>query len=460
MDVTHKLVSFIRSLSYDSLPEEVVSLIKQNFLDFCGNTLAGTGDQSVSKTIALFEEWGGKPECSVFMRGLKLPAVHAVLLNATMSFAVDFDDTHMRGGHIGVTVFPPGLAVSEMKGGVSGRDFITAIVAGTELMCRLGTHNALRVPRHIFGGWEYHALHAPFSTVATAGKLLSLDQETFMNAMGLAYQQASGTGLAALEHADTKTLGTGFGCRNGLTSIFLAQRGLTGAHNILEGDYGMGRMYHNGCDAEGMVSKLGEDFELLNMGFKPFASCRLGHRTLAAVRELIFAHDIKADEVVSVKIKGSERVVEQLYTPEETTKKPDSRNGAVFSLPWVVSSLLLRRKVGVGELSEAALADKSVRELASRVFAEVDKNADPADHAAPMPVVIKTKRGDFETKTQPIAPGDRGNRLSQAELEEKFYDNASFCVADVSKERLASIVRMANSLEQVSDMREVVGLLS
>jgi 2-methylcitrate dehydratase PrpD len=460
MDAIHKLVSFARNLRYEDLPQEAVDLIKQDFLDYCGNTLAGSSDPSVRRTIEQYTEWGGKPECTVFAYGTKLPSIHAALLNSAMGFAMDYDDTHMQGGHIGVTVFPAALALSELNRAVSGRDFLTAAAAGMEIICRLGVYNTRRVPRHIFGGWCYQALHASFSSAVTAGKLMNLDQETFLDAMGLAYHQAAGTGLSALEHADTKILGPGFGTRNGLTSVFLAKRGVTGAHNVLEGDYGLGLMYHNGCDAKGITAGLGKDFELLNIGFKPFSSCRLGHRTLVAVRELVLANDIKPEEVQSVHIRGSKRVIEQLYDPAESTKNPDCRTAAVFSLPWVVSSMILRRKVGVAELSEEALADRAVHALAQRVFAEVDESVDPADHATPMPVVIKTLRGEFKGMTQSIALGDRGNRIPQDELIEKYYDNASFCVKALSSETKKILLETIRHLEDVADMREIVKLLS
>ena len=459
MDPIYELIDFTINLKYEDLPEDAVKLICQDFLDYCGNTLAGSSDPSIIKTIEQYEYWGGLPECTVLINGCKLPSVSAGLINSAMGFAMDYDDTHIPGGHIGVTVFPPGLAMAEITRAVSGKDFITAVAAGMEVMCRLGRYNKPRVPRHIFGGWCYQALHSSFSSALTAGKLLGLDRETFLNAMGFAYHKAAGTGLSALEHADTKVLGPGFGVQSGLTSVFLAMKGLTGAHNVLEGDYGLGLMYHNGLDAEGIVSGLGTDFELLNMGFKPFSSCRLSHRTLDCVRELVRENDIKPEEVTEVFIKGSKRVIEQLYDPEDYTKNPDCRTAAVFSLPWVVSSMIYNRKVGVAELSPEALADKKIYDLAQRVYAAVDTSVDPGDHAHPMPVIIKTTRGEFTGYTKELALGDRGNRISQEELETKFYDNAKFSLKQKNNEELAKIVKAANTLPEIGDVREIIALM-
>lgn len=459
MDPIYDIVDFIEDLGYDDLPQEVVQLVKWDLLDFCGNTMAGSADPSVRRAAELYEGWGGTEEATVLLDGRRLPAVHAALINGAKSFAVDFDDTHMQGGHIGAAVFPAALAAAEIRGGVSGCEFIAAAAGAMEFMVRLGVYNARRVERHIFGGWEYHGLHAGFAAAAAAGRLLGLDREKMLNAMGIAYYQASGTGLAALEHADTKLLGPGLGARDGLTAVFMARSGMTGAHNVLGGDYGLGSMYHSGCDGEGMVSELGRRWEMLNIGFKPYASCRLGHRTLAAIGSLVRENGIVPEETERVDIMCSHRVMEQLYDPAEVTKHPKTRSAAVFSLPWAVASLIGRGRVGPSELSEEALGDARTLALAQRVFAEVNPATAPSDHSQPQRVSITTRRGVFEALTPREAPGDRGSRMTQEELEQKYWDNAALCAKAMEREKKSAILELANGLESCSDVAELVGLI-
>jgi 2-methylcitrate dehydratase PrpD len=459
MDPIMPIISYLKNAEYGDLPQDVINLIKQDFLDFCGNTLAGSNDTAIRDVCDLYMNWGGSPECSVFTYNKKLPAVHAALLNSIMAFAMDYDDTHMQGGHVGVAVFPAALAAAEIRGGVNGKEFISAVAAAMEFFVRLGIYNKRRVDRHIFGGWEYHSLHAGFSSAAVAGILLGLSKGQLLNAIGLAYHQAGGVGLSALEPSDAKTLGCGFGTCDGLASVFLAQRGITGPHSVLSGTYGFGSMYHSGCDSEGIVAGLGEKYELLDIGFKPYASCRLGHRVLDAMERLIQEHGIIASEVLDVRIMSSERVVEQLYLPPERTKAPETRNAAVFSLPWVAACMLLYGKVGVSQLSPEALNNKEIHDLAQKVFMEVDISIDPSDHAAVMPVVIRTKRGDFRTKTNPLAPGDRGYRLTPEVLKAKFFDNAANSRVPVDPEVLESIIDAALNLDLQEDIRDIIRLL-
>jgi len=459
MDPITSIISYLKRVKYEDLPTEVVDIIKQDFLDFCGNSLAGSGDPVIQDVCALYQSWGGIPECSVFTYKEKLPAVNAALLNSVMGFAMDFDDTHMQGGHVGVAVFPAALAAAEIKRGVNGKEFIAAVAAAMEFFVRLGIYNKRRVSRHIFGGWEYHSLHAGFSSAAVTGILLGLSDEQMLNAMGLAYHQAGGVGLSALEPSDAKTLGCGFGTSDGLVSVFLAQKGVSGPHSILDGEYGFGNMYHAGCDAEGIVSNLGEKYELLDIGFKPYASCRLGHRTLDSLEKLINQHNIRADEVLDVRIMGSKRVVEQLYLPTSRTKGPKTRNAAVFSLPWVVACMLIYGKVGVSQLSLDALSTKEIHALAQKVFVAVDTSADPADHTAIMPVVIQTKRGEFSTMTNPLAPGDRGYRLAPEVLKDKFFDNVAHSRNPLAREVQEAIAKAALDLDKQNDMRTLIKLL-
>lgn len=150
----------------------------------------------------------------------------------------------------------------------------------------------------------------------------------------------------------------------------------------------------------------------------------LGHRILDATRQLIEENGITADEVTRVDISAAERVVEQLYEPTKDTKNPQVRTAAVFSLPWVVACTLLFHKVGVAQLNDEALHDQRIHDLAQKVYCTVDETVDSGDHTAALPITIHTTRGDFTKCNNPIAPGDNGNRISQEELEAKFYDNA------------------------------------
>ncbi len=83
----------------------------------------------------------GKGESTVFGDSKTWTPAVAALLNGALGHSLDFDDTHADSSlHPSAPVVPAAFAVGEMVG-ASGRDVLTAIVAGYEVCCRLG--NAL-----------------------------------------------------------------------------------------------------------------------------------------------------------------------------------------------------------------------------------------------------------------------------------------------------------------------------
>src|SRR4030067_2960194 len=156
----------------------------------------------------------------------KLPSPHAALVNGTMSNALDYDDTHERAHlHAGVVVVPPAMALSEARGGIGGKEFITAVCVAVELGCRLGV--SVRPAKPLFmGGWSFGPLLGHFTAAAAAAKLLHLDEEKVHHALGIAYHQASGNAQAMRDKAASKKIGPGFACRDGIISALMAQKGI------------------------------------------------------------------------------------------------------------------------------------------------------------------------------------------------------------------------------------------
>jgi 2-methylcitrate dehydratase PrpD len=458
MDAAYEISRFLVNTKFDDLPAEAIHVVKKDILDILANALGGSSDQGVKAIYDLVTEWGGKPESSIIGYGTKVPSPNAALVNSTMAFTLDYDDVHERGRfHAGVSVIPAAFAISGMKASVSGKEFIVAICLAIELGCRLGIASKRAKPGFIMGGWDYASLHGCFSSATVAGRLLNLDELKMHNAMGLAYHQAAGNGQSAIDAADTKKLGAGFGARAGITSALMAQRGITGAKAIFdESEISLCHLYHSGCNKDILVRNLGKSFEMLDMSFKPYPSCRLGHMHIDAVLRLVQEHDIQAEEVEEIIPSTCQFVNVQLCIPLEDKKKPNNRTAAQFSLPWVIACAVVRRKVGIHEFTEDALNDRNILEVASRVNPTLDPFL--PDELAFTPLRIKTKRGTFETKTN-FGYGSVQNPMTFEAIEEKLLDCASISVKPVPKGNLAKVVQMVRSLEEVRNVNEIINLL-
>src|SRR6476620_4742860 len=105
-------------------PRSAVESARRDILDTFGCMLGGSGSPGIDELFAVIARWGGREESRVLLRGTRLPAPQAALLNASMGHALDFDDTLDTGGsiHPGVSVLGSVLAVCDSLGGVSGRD--------------------------------------------------------------------------------------------------------------------------------------------------------------------------------------------------------------------------------------------------------------------------------------------------------------------------------------------------
>jgi len=458
MDAAYEISEFLVNAKFDDLPIEAIHVIKKDILDILANALGGSRDPAIREIHDLVREWGGKPESSIIGYGTKVPSLNAALVNSTMAFTLDYDDIHERGHlHAGVSVTPSAFAISETKESVSGKEFLTAIGLATEFGCRLGIASKRAKPGFIMGGWDYASLHGCFTSAAVAGRLLDLDERKMHNALGIAYHQAAGNGQSALDEADTKKLGAGFASRAGITSALMAQRGITGAKAIFnESEISFCQLYHSGCNKDVLIRNLGKSFEMLDISFKPYPSCRLGHMHIDAVLRLVKEHNIQAEEVEEIIPSTCQFVNVQLCKPIEVKRKPCNMTAAQFSLPWVIACAVARRKVGIHEFTEDALKDRVILDVASKVNPILDPHL--PDEFAFTPVRIKTKRGTFETKTN-YGYGSVQNPMTFEAIEEKFMDCASISLKPLLKGNLAKVIQMVRNLEEVKNVNEIINLL-
>ena len=186
MDVIVDLAKAAVNTRYEDLSPKVVEVTKNLIIDSIGVGIAGSNLHGIAPVIGLVEEWGGREESTVMVFGARVPAPEATFCNSMLIHAPDFDETDDRSGtHIMVTSLPSAMAMAEKTGG-NGKDLITALVMGVDITSRLAL-----APR-LFHGWHYSTTVGIFGATAAAGKILGLDEEAMVDALGIAYSQAAG----------------------------------------------------------------------------------------------------------------------------------------------------------------------------------------------------------------------------------------------------------------------------
>lgn len=453
MDAGVALATNAAKIKYSDIPLEAVEATKKDILDTLGTAVAGSAALGSLEIVELMEESGDWGDSTVVVYGRKMPAVNAAMANASMAHALDYDDTHDAARlHAGVTVVPAALAICERIGKVNGKDFITAVALGIDVICRMGLANT-EGP----GGWVLTPLYGYFGAAIAAGKLLGLDEVKLINAMGIAYSQASGNNQCVEDGALTKRMQAGFAARGGVMAALMAEKGITGATNSLEGRFGLYKVYHGGnYSPNQLIAELGKRFEVVNLSFKPYPCCRTNHPYIDAALALMLEHGIRPEKVVEI-IALVNKDPHLLCHPLEVKRNPRTIVDAQFSIPYTVACALVKGKVGIDDFTELAIRDSAVIGLANKVTPHFDPKLARRE-LTPGMVEVKTKKGSY-SKYIDVAYGHPRNPMGMDAIVAKFRDCAKHAAKSLSEDNISRVIEMAGKLEELDDVRDIVRLL-
>ncbi len=458
MDAIYTLAQATIDISYERLPPDVVEVTKKQVLDSLAVALAGSTAPGVGELVEMVKDWGGKKESSLWVYGGKFPCINAAHANATMIHARDFDDTHDAAVlHPSATVVPTGLAIAEMLGSrVDGKKLITALALGVDISSRLCL--ATTVPM-VELGWHFTALHGSFGAAMVAGKLLELDEEKLVNAFGITYHQAGGNLQCIDDGAMTKRAGPGFSARNGITAAIMAQKGITGAKNVLQGSHGLFNVYHRGnYNPEVLLADLGERFEGTNISFKPYPCCRYTHAAIDAALALVDKHNIRAEEVANVTAYVGKSCLDLVCEPLNIKQNPRNIVDSQFSLPWVVASAIIHGKVNIADFTPQAIKDSTVLTLSNKVTPKLDESLSQKG-IEPSIIEIMTKSGEVYSKRVDTPYGSPENPMSMDTIASKFRDCASSAAKPPRQKNVERLIQLVAQLETISNVNELVRLL-
>jgi 2-methylcitrate dehydratase PrpD len=454
MGATEELARFACELEFECVPGEAVDWAKDAILDFTGVTLAGAKEEAGRIITDYAREGAGKPEAGVFAAGFKTTAVSAALANGTMAHALDFDDYALPNwmGHPTAPLLPAIFALGERQR-ITGKDILLAYVIGFEVGGRIGAG----VGR---GHYEHCSWH-PTATLGTMGataaccRILGLDVAQTRMALGIASSEASG--VRQNFGTMTKPLHAGLASRNGLMAALLAQKGFTGDEYAIEGPLGFSSAFTAGgeYDLTKMTDGLGKSFLIVESGvsIKPYPCCADGHRCLDAILSLIKQHDIRADDVASVECRTSDMVPQIMLR-----HRPKTGAEAKFSMEFGMAVALLDRKAGLQQYTTERVLDPKVQELLTRVsfIHPPESSGYLGMETYPEQVTVKLRDGTVYSHEVLDSKGRPGNRLSEAELVEKYRE----CAARViSSERIDRSLDMLQGLEELGDISELMDVL-
>ncbi len=404
-----RLGRFIAETRLEDLSEAVRHQAKRSLLNFMGGAAGVAADPAVETAVRVLKPFSGPATATLIGRREKMDAMCASFVNAVSSNLLDYDDTHLNTViHPTAPVAPPVLALAEQRG-LSGADALLAFALGAEVECRLGNS----VSGHYARGWHITATCGVFGAAAATSRLLKLTPQQTWHALGIAASQ-SGSLVENLPSA-AKNVGMGNAARNGLFAALLAEQGYTAAPAAIEGKHGWARATGDAANLEELLGDLGTRWELAKNTYKPYPCGIVMHSIIDACLQLRSKSDLKAEDVVSVVVRGDALLLAR------GDRAVRNERDAKVSIHHSVAAPLIWGRGGVQEFSEAAVFDPAARALREKVRAELD----PSFPTGASQVIVQTNSGRTLEATVVHAHGSLNNPLSDSEIEAKVRDLAA-----------------------------------
>ena len=427
-----ELARFASELSYDDIPVAVLRRTEDLMLDTLGSVLAGSSARPV-QTIARFADTMGPasgPAENMVTRRTSSP-LFAAMVNAASAHMVEQDDVHNGSVfHPAAVVFPPAIATAQALGR-SGKELLVACIAGYEVGIRVG---------EFLGRSHYKIFHTTGTAGALAaavatGRLLNLDPQQMLHALGSAGTQAAGLWEFLRDAADSKQLHTAKAAANGLTAAWLAHDGFTGAQRILEGKQGLGAGMSQDADPSRLTHRLGSRWTVLETSFKFHASCRHTHPAADALLQVVQAHNLAIEDIESVVAHVHQGAIDVLGP----VANPVTVHQSKFSMGTVLGLIAQHRCAGLAEF-DAALGERVLVEFRDRVKMTLDAEVDAAYPQQWIgKVTVSTRAGKTYTGRVDEPKGDPGNTLTRPEIEDKTRRLATYRNAASAEEAEALI---------------------
>ena len=454
--ISQRIADFATATSYERIPERVRERAKLHMLDVIGTALAATRFEFSHRALAGLRALDEPGTHTVIGMPVKLPLRDAVLLNGIRAHGLDYDDTHPGAiVHPSSSAFPCSLGVAE-KVGASGRDLITAYVLGVDVATRVGVTAAGAMHT---SGFHTTGLAGHFGCGVAASKLFGSSKDVLTKAQGLAGSTASAISEHRADGAWNKRMHPGWAGVGGITAALLARGGYIGTRRIYEGADGVFRS-HTGArfadlDLSQMTAALGEKWLLEEVAIKPFPICHLLHACADAALALRRKHDLRPEDVASVRALLHPETFHYVCEPAEMRRKPTSEYMAKFSVQFVVAACLIRGKFGFAELEDDALNDPAILALAQRVTHEADPESQFPKYFSGG-VVITTRDGRQLVHMEKINRGAGDRALTGEDISAKFMDNATLVIPAAKAARIRDFVLELDRHEA----RELAALLA
>lgn len=448
MKVEHKVVSFIENATYDDLNATDIDIVKKQILTYVGCVIAGSSNMGCEEVVDIAKDLGGKEEATILVHGGKVPAQQAAFANGVMGRALDVCDHIKPGMHVGSGMIPAIYAVAEMKGGISGKEFINAIAVGDEVALRL---NLLEKDYH---GFDPTGIAGVFGAAAGAAKIWGMSHKEILHTLALAFNRAAGSFQCNIDGALAVRVIEGWIGQAGVECARLASKAITGPVDFLDGVYGYFNLFTNGrTSGEEIFAGLGEEpLRTYTLGFKKYPSCGMTQGSTELILNMMAKHGFCADDV--------ERIVLTMptygYNLVGNFKLGDNpKVNAQFGTPYCIANALVRKGVKLEHFEPEFIMNDEVLEFTKKIESVCDPSLDPIRPHYASDIKVVCKDGGVYEGSIDISPGTEEAPLEDEDFKRRFYDCIDFAKKSFLEERADEIYRKCLDVADMGNVDEL-----
>jgi len=456
MNESKQLVNRCYELTYGKLPADLIDKVKYLSLDFIGVTSRGSLSDSSQPMYAFVKEVAQSAEgaCVIGCDWKAMPQ-YAALANGTASHSLELDDVVNEASlHPAVAIFPAAFAASHIAQN-SPRKFFEGVVFGYEIMIRLG--KALDPSAHYAQGFHPTGTCGTMGAAVAAAKILGLDENQMLNALGIAGSQAAGSMEFLSDGTWTKRMHPGWAAHNGIIAALLAGKGYTGPSSIIEGKAGFLHAYSPKSDIGKVLSDWGQPYEIMKTSIKPHSCCRYIQAPIDGILKIVRENGIKADDVEKVTLGILKTAFPIIVEPKEIKLSPRSVVDAQFSMAFGAAVATMYGKATLEEYVQDTVESPAVKAFMKKVECVEDPQLDKDfPKKWPATAAITTKDGKSYRASIEYPKGDPENPLSWDELIGKFEDLTAPVYSERKRQEIVSRVK---NLEKQDSISGFAGLL-
>lgn len=448
---SERVVDFAFDLRYEDIPAPVRTAAKLHLLDTigCGIAAHALGMGTAGRAIAAGSVPDGAGAATILGRPEPASPADAAFANGMLCHALDFDDTHAGSiCHIGVVVGPALVAAAEARE-APGTELVTALVAGSELIARLG---AAANPEYMVRGFHPTSVCGVFGAAVGAARLLDLERGEAVSALGIAGSMAGGLFAYLGDGSATKPIHAGVAASSGIQAAQLAAFGGEGPRTIFEDRFGFFAAYY-GLDHfdefAARLEDLGQSWETKDTAFKAYPACHFVHGCLDAAAALRAESGWTESSLASVTVAIPDPGIPLVLEPINTKRQPRTDYDGKFSVPYSVATMLVHGRVDLASYASEALADAEVQALAARVGYE-QRDFESFPQAFPGWVRLEDTDGNVLERTVDYQRGAAENPLPAADVVAKFRQNAALALDDDEIAHLELGVLAIEEFEDIS----------